>query len=335
MVCALLAAVAAAAAWAGAAISPASGTNGTILSLAAFGFDPGTKKPKVALVPAAGGKNVAMKVISASATQIEAQVVKGLAGNYGILITPADRAVAPITLGGTFTIVVPAPTAVSPATGPVKLPVVITGDSFGVAKGKVKIGGKNAKVTRWASDRIECVVPKKLAAGAHPVVVTGKSGTSTASLTYTVTGGAGGGGEFMRVDVGATHLEQTQRSQFYLGGSYNVSQDFAGVGVSKPPGANPSFGLTINHPQFATPMPYDVTTGPTATGTLGSTYSDGAGSVYQAMPGSDMKLTITAYAGGILEGTFGGTLTKVAGPGPDTVVATNGAFRLELTITGQ
>jgi len=326
----------AAVAWAGATMNASSGTNGTIVSLAAFGFDPGTKSPKVALVPAAGGKNIPMKVVSASAIRIDAEVKKGLAGDYTLLITPADRHVAPVPVDGTFTIVVPAPASLEPATGPVKLPVVVHGDSFGVAKGKVTVGGKNAKVTRWENDRIEIVIPKKLAAGPQPVVVLGKSGTSTAALPYTVAASTGGGsGEFMRVDVGSTHLEQTQRSLFYFSGSYNVSQDFAGVGVSKPPNANPSMGLTIDHPAFATATPFDVAPSPSATGTLGATYSDGAGSVYQALPDSDMKLTITSYSNGLLEGTFGGTLTKLAGPGAATLLVTNGAFRVQLTITGQ
>lgn len=325
---------AAAAAWAGATMNSSSGTNGTIVSLAAFGFDPGTKVPKVALVPAAGGKNLAMKVLSASAVRIDAQVVKGRVGDYAILVTPANKAVAPVTVDGTFTIVAPAPASVTPSAGPAKVSVVLLGESFGVAKGSVTIGGKSAKVTRWANDRIECVVPKKLAAGAQPIVVLGKSGTSTAPLAYTVTAGGGGGGEFMRLDVGATHIEQTQRSQYYFGGTYNVSQDFAGASVSKPPSANPSFGFNINHPQFATTMPYDVGTAPSSTGTLTCTYSDGAGSVYQAAPDSDMKVTITGYADGVLTGTFSGTLSKLAGTGAATVTVTNGAFRVHLDVVG-
>jgi hypothetical protein len=276
-----------------------------------------------------------MTVVSASAIRIDAQVKKGLAGDYSLLITPADKSLAPVPVDGTFTIVVPAPASVTPSTGPVKLPVVILGDTFGVAKGKVTIGGKNAKVTRWANDRIECVVPKKLAAGAQPVVVLGKSGTSTAPLTYTVTAATSGGGEFMRVDVGSVHIEQTHRSQFYFGGSYNVSQDFAGATVAASPSANPSFGFIINHPAFATATPYDVTTTPTAVGTLTVTYSDGAGSVYQAAPTDTMKVTITGYADGVLAGTFGGSLTKVAGSGATAVTAANGAFSVRLDITGQ
>jgi hypothetical protein len=331
-----LLAAAAAVAWAGAVMNMSSGTNGTIVSLSAFGFDPGTKKPKVALVPAAGGRSVAMKVTSASAIRIDAQVAKGLAGDYTLLITPADRKVAPVPVDGTFTIVVPAPASLEPATGPVKLPVVVHGDTFGVAKGKVTVGGKPAKVTRWANDRIEIVIPKKLAAGAQPVVVLGKSGTSTAALSYTVTTSTGGGsGEFMRLDAGSVHIEQTTRSQFYFTGTYNVSQGFAGVGASTPPNGNPSFGLNIDQPAFATPTPFDVGPVPSAAGTLTVTYSDGAGSVYQAAPTSDMKVTITAYSNGLLAGTFGGTLAKVAGPGAASVVVANGAFRVQLTITGQ
>jgi IPT/TIG domain len=323
-------------AWAGAAMNVTSGTIGTNVAFSAFGFDPGTKAPKASLVPVGGGKAVKMKVFDFDPTRIDAQVVKGVVGDYSIVLTSADKAVAPVTVDGTFTIVPPAPASVEPATGPVKIPVAILGDSFGVAKGKVTIGGRNAKVTRWANDRIEVVVPKKLAAGAQPIVVTGKAGASVAPLSFTVTeDGGAGDGEFMRLDVGTIHLEQTARSQFYFGATHNVSQGFAGVSVSKPPSANPGFIMNINGPAFATPTPYDVTPTPSATGTLTVTFSDGAGSVYTALPSSDFRFTITSYSGGILAGTFGGTLSKLAGNGPATVVVTNGEVRAELTIVGQ
>lgn len=327
---------AAAVAWAGATMNATSGTIGTNVSISAFGFDPGGKAPKAALVPKAGGKPLKMKVITFDPTRIDVQVAKGVVGDYEIVLTPADKSLAPVTVDGTFTIVPPAPAVMEPGTGPVKLAVAILGDSFGVAKGKVTIGGKNAKVTHWANDRISVVVPKKLAAGPQPVVVIGKAGASVVPLSFTVTSDGGGGtGEFMRLDAGTIHLEQTQRSQFYFGGSYNVSQGFAGVSVSQPPNANPGFIMNINAPAFATPTPYDVTPTPSATGTLTVTFSDGAGSVYTALPTSDFKFTVTSYSGGILAGTFGGTLSKLAGNGPATVVVTNGAVRAELTIVGQ
>lgn len=324
----------AAIAWAGAAMNVTSGTIGTNTTISAFGFDPGPKAPKAALVPLAGGKPQKMKVITFDPTRIDLQVAKGVVGDYQVLLTPADKSIAPVTVDGTFTIVPPAPASADPATGPVKIPIAILGDQFGSAKGKVTIGGKNAKVTRWANDRIEVVVPKKLAAGAQPVVVIGKAGTSVAPLSFTVTeSGGGGSGEFMRLDVGAIHLEQTKRSQFYFGATHNVSQGFAGVSVSQPPNANPGFIMNINQPAFATPTPYDVTPVPSATGTLTVTFSDGAGSVYSA--GADFRFTITSYSGGILEGTFGGSLTKLVGNGAASVTVTNGAVRAELTIVGQ
>lgn len=117
--------------------------------------------------------------------------------------------------------------------------------------------------------------------------------------------------------------------------TYNVSQDFLGPSVSKPPLANPGIILNVDKPVFSTPVPFVVGTMPSATGALTVTYSDGAGSVYQAAPSSDFSLTVTAYAEGVLSGTFGGTLAQLAGPGPASLSVSDGAFRAELTIVGQ
>jgi hypothetical protein len=329
------AALLAAVAFAGASINQSSGTIGTIFSIASFGFSP-TKAPKVQLVPQAGqafSKPVSMKVTAFSDIRIDAQVLKGLAGVYDVKITPSGG--LPVIADTSFTIVLPAPASIDPATGPVKVAARIHGASFGTAKGKVTIGGKPAKVTTWADDYIDVVVPKKLAAGAQPVVVIGKAGTSLMGPTYTVTADTSSGGEFMRLDVGSLHLEQTKRAQFFFNATYNVSQNFVGVGVSQPPNANPSFGLNINLPNLATPTPFVVTTSPTATGTLTATFSDGKGSVYQANLGSDFTLNVTSYSGGVLAGTFGGTMTKLAGSGAATVTVTGGAFSAHLDVVGQ
>jgi hypothetical protein len=321
-----------------ATMNATSGTIGTNVAFGAFSFVP-VKKPKATLVPQAGQTGLRpapMNVFSFDATRIDAQVKSGKVGVYTIVLNPAERGVADETVDGTFTIVPPEPQTLVPSTGPVNVPLDIQGTAFGTGKGRVTIGGKKAKVTSWANDLIRVVVPKKLAAGAQPVVVVGKAGASTAAIAYTVQGGStGGSARLFTYDAGALHFQTTDQDGLYFTANHNVSQGFLGVGASVRPNGNPSLGVTITGPQLATPMPYDVTTGPTATGYASSTHADGAGSIYQAGPGSNFKVTITAYSGGVLEGTFSGDYAKIVGPGPATLSVTNGRFKALINIVGQ
>jgi hypothetical protein len=320
-------------------MSATSGTIGTNVSFGAFGFDPGRKAPKAALVPSAGGKSVALRVFAYSADRIDAQVVKGKAGEYQVELRSADRSVAPVTADGTFTILLPEPASVEPATGPVNVPIEIRGASFGSKKGSVKIGGRPAKVTSWANDLIRVVVPKrKLSDGPQPVVVTNVTGTSTAAVSYTVTSGSSSGGEYLRFDAPVVgHFEVTQREPLFFGASHNVSQDFVSIGGMKKPNGTPAFTVTITAPELATPAPYELTTMPAALGApyVGAVFNDGAGNVYQATVVNDFRVTITGYADGVLSGTFTGTMGKLVGSGTPTTTITNGAFNVRLDIVGQ
>jgi hypothetical protein len=220
----------------------------------------------------------------------------------------------------------------------VKIPVAILGSGFGDFKGKVTIGGKKAKVTRWGTDRIEVVVPTRLLAGEQAVVVTNRAGASTAAVSFTVTEsptGGGGAERFFRYDENTNHFNATEEDALYsTGASFNVSQNFAGFGASGKPSGLPGIILTVNGPNLAAATPFTVTILPTATGALGVTYSNYS-SVYSASFDSNFTLTITGYADGVIQGTFAGVLTKLAGNGPASVTIANGSFRSTMHITGQ
>lgn len=317
-------------------LSPGSGGHGRNFTLTGFGFSP-VRKPVVQFAPQPGQKarkRVSQKVFAFDGTRVDGQVVAGVAGIYDVRLVPKDRGVAAVTATSPFEILLPAPGAVEPATGPVNSPVTITGAEFGSVKGKVTIGGKPAKVTTWGADSISVVVPKKLPAGAKAIVVTNKAGKSTAPLAYTVQSGSAAPDRLFEYDIGSFHFRATTMD-LYFTANFNVSQDHLGVGASVRPNGTPSLGFNINGPALETPMPYDVTPVPGATGTLTATYADGAGSIYTATPGSTFQVTITAYASGVLEGTFSGDLTRLVGSGSPSVTVTNGAFKALVTIVGQ
>lgn len=318
-------------------VSPTEGGIGQNVSLVNFGFVP-VKRPKVTLVPRpeqTARRRVVPKLLSFNDAQIDVQVVSGVAGVYDVLVTPRDRGVAAVTLPEPFTILLPEPTSVEPANGPGNVPVAILGSKFGTFRGRVTIGGRVARVTRWLADRIEVVVPKRLKPGAQPIVVTNRAGKSTAPLAFTVDGGTtGGASRLFKYDLGTTHFETTNQDGLYFNATHNVSQDFFGVGASVPPTAVPSLGLNINNPVFATPMPYDVTTTPSATGTVTATYAAG-GAVYMASGLNGFTITITGYADGVIEGLFSGEMSIVAGGGPSPIFITNGQFKALVQIVGQ
>lgn len=317
-------------------VSPTEGGIGQNVVLAGYGFAP-VKAPKVVLVPQPGQtarRKVTLKPFAFATDRIDVAMTAGAAGIYDVTVVPKDKGVAPVTLPQSYTILVPEPASADPVTGPVKIPVAILGSRFGTTKGKVTIGRKKAKVTRWEADRIEVVVPKSLKPGVHAVVVTNKAGASTAAVSFTVAGGSGASDRYFRFDAGTVHFATTKQEPIYFNANHNVSQGFLAIGASAKPNGLPSLTLTVNGPQLATPTPYDVVVGPTATGALGVTFA-ADGNVYTAGISSNFKLTVTGYAEGVLTGTFGGDLTRLAGTGPTTVTVENGEVRVLVGIVGQ
>ncbi|MFA7009513.1 MAG: IPT/TIG domain-containing protein, partial [Elusimicrobiales bacterium] len=83
-----------------------------------------------------------------------------------------------------------APAEITPSSGPIGLPFVITGAGFGGYKANlttVLIGGTTAPITSWSTTTIKGTVPGALPPGEYPVSVTRGTTTITEGQPFTVT----------------------------------------------------------------------------------------------------------------------------------------------------
>jgi RHS repeat-associated protein len=80
----------------------------------------------------------------------------------------------------------PTITSIAPSSGPVGMPVTITGTSFGASQGSstVSLNGTTAVATSWSNTTIVAVVPTGATSGAFTVTVNGQPANSS---TFTVT----------------------------------------------------------------------------------------------------------------------------------------------------
>ena len=161
-------------------VSPASGTQGTVITITGTDFVTG-------LTLTIDGVSVTPN--SVSATQIVAAApVNAAIGAKNIVITNPDT--GSVTLTGGFTYLSPTVTGLSPASGPQGTIVTITGTSFVNATGlAVTIGGAAATGFTWNSaTQITATMPASTTSGAKAVTVTNRdsgSGTLTPGFTYT------------------------------------------------------------------------------------------------------------------------------------------------------
>jgi len=312
------------------------------VALTQLGFSP-VKKPKVKFVPHAGQtitKSVGPKVLSFTSTEIDVQVTSGLAGVYDVLVTPRDKGVAPVTLPDTFTLLAPEPASVDPTSGPWKTLVTIHGADFGAPKGKVTIGGKNAAVRHWADDTIRCLVPTRLAAGDCPVVVKNKAGASDGSLVFQCEGkppkpGTKQADEWIRADLsGKGHFACDNATPSFVVAWNPTNAQLTFGGTSQPLKGFPDLDISILPLDVTLPMPYDITTSPqpplASLATLQYTENATSGVAIHTASlgavGSSLTVTITAWDGTFLDGTFTGTLVDTTGK-TSPIVVTNGVFR--------
>ncbi len=340
------AAILAAAAFAAAArppsVAPGGGGPGIGVTLTQLGFSP-VKKPKVQFAPQAGqtiAKTFTAKVVSFTSTEIDVLAPGAPAGTYDVVVTPKDKGVAPVTLDP-FTMSVPKPTSVDPTSGPWKTVVTIQGTEFGAVKGKVTIGGKNAKVTHWSDTSITAVVPTHCPSGEQPVVVSDKAGASDGALMFDCTGAPPPSGtakfdEFLSADLsGKGHFECTNAKSTGFIVSWNPSNSqLTFGGTSQPTKGFPDLDVSILPLDVTKPTPYDVSLSPTqqvaALATLQYTETTSSGVVLHTASlgatGSSLDITITGWDGTFLTGTFTGTLVDVAGK-TSPILVTNGQFR--------
>jgi len=115
----------------------------------------------------------------------------------------------------------PTITGISPASGPVGLPVTITGTGFGATQGAstVSLGSMNAVVTSWSDTSVVAIVPSGASSGAFTVTV---SGQGASSPTFTITALPSGWSDG---DIGAVGLSGSAN---FANGAFTIN----GAGAS-------------------------------------------------------------------------------------------------------
>ena len=108
-------------------------------------------------------------------TQIKGTIPGSLApGEYPVVVERTLNGGQAQSAPMAFTVAAPEAYSLSPSSGPIGLPFVITGGNFGnyVANyTKVLIGGATAPLTLWSDTQIKGTIPGSLAAGDHQLVV--------------------------------------------------------------------------------------------------------------------------------------------------------------------
>lgn len=158
---------------------------GTQLSIHGSGFAglTGTAMPKVFTSSVTVPKKRALKVISFTDTDIVAEIRSGAVGTYDLTVQPKGKGLVPLVASGIVRILTPVFDAPNPSiAGPGTL-VTLDGswgpETFGNKIGKVKVGGKVAKIVDWQKGAVVFEMPAKLADGLYVVEVTNKVQTST------------------------------------------------------------------------------------------------------------------------------------------------------------
>jgi len=153
-------------------LSIPAGTVGTTVALTGAYFGPTQGTSFVTF------NDVAATVVSWSDRIIKCTVPSGTPGGKVVVTTPVGR-----SNGRTFSLLIPALVALSPAKGAVGTIVSISGANFGAtqeAVSAVTFNGVAAGVASWSDKSIKCTVPAGATTG--PVTVTTPGGTSNVRI---------------------------------------------------------------------------------------------------------------------------------------------------------
>jgi hypothetical protein len=163
-------------------ISPDRGTIGTEFSITGSGF--GTKRGKVLLGTAIS------KIMQWADDSIQCQLTRALPpGAYDVTIKLQTKGSSPITISDGFTVEAPEIDSINPPSGSIGDEITVNGFFFGTTKGKVTLGGKSCKVSKWTMDlatggsEIQFVVPRGLSTGTKKLKVTNGVGADTTDFT--------------------------------------------------------------------------------------------------------------------------------------------------------
>ena len=167
-------------------LSVTKGTIGTQITITDSGF--GMKKGKVRIGDAA------TKVLSWGDTSITVEIKKPLPPGLYTLVAhrKEPKGAAPITYQGAFTMRAPQVLSVTPKSGSPGEERQISGNYFGIKKGKVYLSGTKCKIRSWTMDparggsNVTFIVPKNVAPGDHDVTLTNKVGSHTLASGFTV-----------------------------------------------------------------------------------------------------------------------------------------------------
>lgn len=298
-----------------AGFGPASGTIGTPITVDGAGFG---EKPKASL-RAEGLRSIPLKLTSKSDTQLVGAFSKGKPGVYDIVVKPkgADEIVFP----GAFEVKLGEMTSVSPDLPLPKSAITIVGSLFGTKKGKVKVGGKPAKVTSWTDSQIVATLHKRTPAGAQALRITNKIGVVEIASAVDV---ADADAPTSRYTLGASLSNKGERFKetFRATNASTVNVVAAGTGyvVTATDGTLRSGDGTLV---------VDVSNA-TLTGTAETVHPIKVeltidGDVWRA-EGADIPIRIRRKPGGLESGEFDGTLTRVSGNGGPETIDVNGSY---------
>ena len=163
-------------------ISPTSGKAGDAVTIngSNFGTTQGTSSVKFG--------STAATVTSWSDTQVKVTVPSGT-GTVSVNVTTSGGTSNGVSFTYAATVPVPSISSISPTSGAAGVAVTINGSNFGATQGSssVKFGSTAASVTSWSNTQIKVTAP---------------SGTGTASVTVTTSGGTSNGISFTYATTG-------------------------------------------------------------------------------------------------------------------------------------
>lgn len=311
------------------------GTTGTIFTITGSGF--GTKKPKVELIDTEldkKAKGTNLKVTEFSDTSLTVEVKKAKAGEYGLRVRPKGKGIEPADSMQGFEIRAPMLLEVMDLGGTPNEEIELLAQFVGNKKPKIKVGGKKTKVVSVvpaddeggpAVEVITIKIPKSLANGTWPVEIFTKVGQDLEESLVTVTGS--------NKPIGKVAFNAFINGSKLNAKGKGLAIESTGVGVAI--SANQfkkgnTKQLVLNFPFVpdVTELPITFTGFPNDVSMI--LFSDGK--IVNGVPDitfwnhQTMSISLNAYSGGQLAGTFSGTLTSAGEPN----VEVEGDFVLKL-----
>ena len=129
-------------------VTPSVASTGTELVVSGSGF--GAKAPRVLLVPVGGGKTRKAKVLEHSDTTLLVRVRKAQVGLHDLVVRPRGGAPELVQRGAVDVRPPEALTLLDDCAGPGD-EVLVLGAHLGTKKGRVRVGGRKAKVLEWSA----------------------------------------------------------------------------------------------------------------------------------------------------------------------------------------